>query len=290
MKRLYNQFLQFQLNSNLIISLVAVSLSLATQVQIGDGLQLRPFLLLIFGACFIEYNLHRIVKYYALPGHERQLRYCWLSNNLMITWGLILFSFPVIIYSLINANQASILVFSVSAGIALSYSIPLQSFFGKLSLRNIPYLKTFLVALVWTFITVLIPAMESDRKFTYDTIIFIAAGRFLLIFSLALLFDIRDIEPDSEAAIQTIPIALGKRPVIKLVTGLLILFVFINLFNPAINGINYQFIAALLFALFLNFLVYSHKIRVSPYYYTVFLDGSLFVYSVLVIIGWLIFA
>lgn len=289
MKRLSNLFLQFLLNSNLIISLAAVSLSLATQVLIGAGPRLQPCLLLIFGACMTEYNLHRLMKYYVLPGHDRKLPFNRLSENLKFTRSITFLSLLILAVSFVFLAPHSKWVFSISAMITLLYSIPSEGLAGKLSLRKVPFLKTFLVAVVWAIITVLIPFTESYTSVAKETIAWIFAGRFLLIFSLALLFDMRDIETDEENGIQTIPVALGQKRTLQVVTALVVLFVFTTLIYSGLIGFNFHLISALLFAYYMLLVVKSPRARSSSYYYPLYLDGSLIVYSLPVIIGWLIF-
>ncbi len=48
--------------SNIFISLAAVSLTIETQVQLGLNPQWQPYLLFIFFAVLFEYNLHRLLS------------------------------------------------------------------------------------------------------------------------------------------------------------------------------------------------------------------------------------
>lgn len=288
MKDRFQTFLQILLHNNLILSLAAASLCLVTQVQTGMNPRFHVFHLLIFSATMCEYNLHRFLKFYELPKPDQLKKYKWLSANLMLVWGIAITAVFILAISFFFMSPGTKLVLIASFLLTMLYSFPLKGQAGKLSLRRVPYLKTFVVAIVWTTITVLIPAMELSGKLTFDAFSWIFAGRFLLIFALALLFDIRDIESDTGSGLMTIPVALGQKRTQYLVTGLLILVVMIALGLAVEYGNYYNLFASLLISVILIFFVYCRQCKASPYYYTIFLDGSMVLYSILVLLGWFI--
>lgn len=71
------------------------------------------------------------------------------------------------------------------------------------SLRSIPYLKIFVITIVWTIITLgkQIVLMEPMQ----------IVGRFLWIFSITIPFDIRDVSKDKILGLKTIPMLLGVK-------------------------------------------------------------------------------
>ncbi|NTW26066.1 MAG: UbiA family prenyltransferase [Lentimicrobium sp.] len=288
MKGLYEDFLRVLLHSNLIIAFAAVSLSLVTQIQLGFSPQFHAFHLLIFSACIAEYNLHRLLKFYAINQNSRHDNYNWLSENLLFSWLFTLASLIILLISFLFVSAGVKWIFLGSGLIALLYSLPGKGWAAGFSLRKVPYLKTFLVALVWTSITVLIPATE----FTVEAganLMLIFAGRFLFVFSLALLFDIRDIEADRSAGIKTIPGMLGKAKTLELFAVLLFLFPLISLILSGFSGYYFLSASALMISVYLELVVNCRSCRNSAFYYPVFLDGSMILYSLMVITGWLIF-
>ena len=94
------------------------------------------------------------------------------------------------------------------AALALLYSWPLGRWHGRSrALREVPLLKIFLIAGVWSAITVGLPTLALHRPLAE------AAGllgqRFCLVLALAIVFDIRDLSRDRAAGTRTFPVVLG---------------------------------------------------------------------------------
>ena len=94
------------------------------------------------------------------------------------------------------------------AALALLYSWPLGRWRGRSrALREVPLLKIFLIAGVWSAITVGLPTLALHRPLAE------AAGllgqRFCLVLALAIVFDLRDLSRDRAAGTRTFPVVLG---------------------------------------------------------------------------------
>jgi 4-hydroxybenzoate polyprenyltransferase len=281
-------FLRFFLHGNFIPAVAAVSLSLVTQVQLGFAPEFYPFHLLIFAAGVAEYNLHRLLKFYAVEKSSRPEKYHWLSENLLSGWFITTISLIILLISFLFVGAAVRGVFLVSGFITLFYSLPVKGWPANFSLRRLPFFKTFILAFVWSSITVLIPAVHITFEPGYE-IVQIFTGRFIFIFSLALLFDIRDTEADQSAGIKTIPVVFGETLTRRLAVILLFLFPLCSLVLSDISGKYYLSASAIILSLFLTMLVNCRSCRKSNLYYPVFLDGSMIFYSFTVIAGWMAF-
>src|SRR6476661_2117674 len=110
------------------------------------------------------------------------------------------------------------------AALALLYSWPLLKWRGRRrALREVPLLKVFLIAGVWSLVTVGLPLLARHLPLAE------AAGllgqRFFLVLALALVFDIRDYSRDRRAGIYTFPgvlgVARGAAPAAVLLPALL---------------------------------------------------------------------
>jgi len=95
------------------------------------------------------------------------------------------------------------------AALALLYSWPLGRWGGQArALREVPLLKGFLIAGVWTLVTAGLPLLLLRQRP-------LAAGagllgqRFLLVLALTIVFDIRDYGRDRRAGTRTFPGVLG---------------------------------------------------------------------------------
>ena len=92
--------------------------------------------------------------------------------------------------------------------LALVYSWPLVRWHGqRRALREVPLLKGFLIAGVWSTITVGLPTLALHRPLAEA--LGLLAQRFGLVLALTIVFDIRDLSRDQAAGTRTFPVVLG---------------------------------------------------------------------------------
>ena len=92
--------------------------------------------------------------------------------------------------------------------LALVYSWPLVRWQGqRRALREVPLLKGFLIAGVWSTITVGLPTLVLHRPLAEA--LGLLAQRFGLVLALTIVFDIRDLSRDQAAGTRTFPVVLG---------------------------------------------------------------------------------
>ena len=92
--------------------------------------------------------------------------------------------------------------------LALVYSWPLVRWQGqRRALREVPLLKGFLIAGVWSAITMGLPALALHRPLIEA--LGLLAQRFGLVLALTIVFDIRDLSRDRAAGTRTFPVVLG---------------------------------------------------------------------------------
>jgi len=85
---------------------------------------------------------------------------------------------------------------------SILYQLPILKYKNKrIRLKQISYLKVPLIALVWTIVTILIPILANEINPAQSSLLI--TNRFFFIFSLAIPFDIRDIEQDKKSNTQT---------------------------------------------------------------------------------------
>jgi 4-hydroxybenzoate polyprenyltransferase len=154
-------------------------------------------------------------------------------------------------------------------------------------LRNIPGLKPFLITLVWTLSTVLLPILEAqDLHLTsismHDTTLLIAK-RFLFVGALTIPFDIRDLFEDRRLGVKTIPVLLGEKGAylfcqVMLVGYVILLFLFRD------NGFNLDFFALTSTAILAGWLIFKSKWEKNEYYYFFCMDGVLILQYIILIV------
>jgi len=150
----------------------------------------------------------------------------------------------------------------------------------------IPGLKQFLITLVWTMSTVLLPILEAqDMHLTNislrDTTILLAK-RFLFIGALTIPFDIRDLFEDRESGLKTVPVVVGEKRAYLFCQFLLAGYV-ILLFLYRNNGFNANFFALTATALLAGWLIFKSKWKRNEYYYFFYLDGVLILQFILLL-------
>lgn len=210
----------FLLFSSFFIAFCAVSFCMETNVMLGLPLNSFSFYCFVFGATLVQYNVHYLIKTRAAAGSERFL---WSVRNrkfhvllFCLGCGLILFSFFGF-----RIHHFYILVFL--GLISALYSVPLLPFPNKKRIKDFGFTKIITLSLLWTLVTVWLPVAEF--KYDEKLYFFIFIKRFIFMFVLCLLFDIRDEKIDYEEGIQTIPVRLGKKRSYMLAYASLLIFV-----------------------------------------------------------------
>jgi 4-hydroxybenzoate polyprenyltransferase len=201
--------LGFIIHSNILIALAALSLALATQVQLGLNPKVHPYLAVIFLATLLDYNLHRYLTLFNKPEASRNEKLRWASEHRTLFLALIVSSFIGLVITSFFVKLRILFLLLPLAMLSFLYSYPGNQK-HHFNILKITGMKTFLIALVWTSTTVLIPIFFEEKSFNFTQITFLFAERFSFIFGIAIPFDIRDLETDTLASIKTIPIQFGK--------------------------------------------------------------------------------
>lgn len=102
---------------------------------------------------------------------------------------------------------------------------------GKQGLRARPLAKPMVVALTWTFVTVLLPAPVSDWSNLWGILL----GRSGFVFALALAYDLHDLSYDRKHGLPTLAGRLGEKSTFSLIYAALLLSVIAVAFNLYLN-------------------------------------------------------
>lgn len=111
------------------------------------------------------------------------------------------------------------------------YAVPIyKSGMQWKSLREVPYIKTIIVAIVWSMLCVSCVMVQADM---YPVIvrpqhILLFTINFFFILGLTIPFDIRDMEYDKEAGVKTISHLIGVEKTKKLSIGILVLYMILS--------------------------------------------------------------
>ena len=93
------------------------------------------------------------------------------------------------------------------------------------SLRKLALGKTIFLALIWTYVTTVLPIVTSDLPWLTPFTLFVIS-RFFLVYAICILFDYRDREDDKAAGIRSLITYLSEKNIRTLFTATLLVFGF----------------------------------------------------------------
>ncbi|RFP66297.1 hypothetical protein D0N36_04570 [Hymenobacter lapidiphilus] len=209
----WRQVLNAVLYSSVWLSVAALGLMWATFLFWGVHISVRLGGL-IFAATLFLYNLDSVLPYKhgQLPGATRRKQWIRAHRHQLLALTVAAGAAAGWLY-LTHARLLPLTLFGGHlALISVLYSMPLWRRRGRWwALRDLPLLKVFLIAYVWSAVTVWIPALYLGRDWASPVVLVLFARRFLLILALALVFDIRDYSKDRLTGTRTFPGMLGIR-------------------------------------------------------------------------------
>jgi len=279
------KFFKGLIHSNVYISLAAVFLTVETQIQLGLVPQWRPYLFIIFFATLFEYNLHRLVTLLIVKDAINSEKHAWVRENKKAFYTLVATSTIVFFFVLWIAKTKVLLTLAPIALLTLFYSIPIARSKSYLfRLREVPYLKLFLIAFVWTAVTILLPVVHAEVTFDLTHLLLLFAERFLFILAITVPFDIRDIEADRISNLKTIPILLDKDRSLWVSYTALLGFIALVLLHYSWQKDWSIILPLLMNALITFFLLQSSRMRAQPFYHYGYLDGTMLLQGLLVMV------
>ena len=247
--------------------------------------QWHPYLFIIFFATLFEYNLHRFITVITNKEALNSDKHKWVRENLNGFYLLVFASLVGFISIAFLAKKEVLITLAPIAFLTLFYSIPVlgnkKSIFR---LREIPYLKIFLIAFVWASSTILLPIIQLNNTFNRVQVITMLMERFFFVFAITIPFDIRDMEADKQAGLKTIPILFNEDTSNAIANLSLFIFFLISFFHYQIQNYNSIIgalsISTLTTLLFLN----VNKFKKLTYFYYGILDGTMLLQGLLVLL------
>ena len=274
---------KFIVNSHIFLALAAAWITLATQAQLGLRPQINAFVIMIFLATVFDYNLHRYLTLTSIPESIHNRKNSWASNNFSILKAVIVISFILLTCSLFFVPQNTLYIIMPLAGLTLLYSLAYSKnrWNGYLH-KRIPGVKTVVLAFIWAMSTAYMVAIGFENTQTTSGIFLISIQRFAFIFAIAIPFDIRDMEVDRKSGINTIPIAFGVPGAIQISNISLVIALLASVAGYS-QTTSFVTLAAYILSVGITFIVInSKKLSLFPWYYTVILDGCVFLHGILV--------
>lgn len=272
------------INSNIYISLAAVLLTIETQIQLGMSPQWHAYLFLIFFATLCEYNVHRLITVLINKKALDSEKHKWVKDNLIAFYGLVALSVAGFCIAAFMAKKEVLLTLAPIAALTLLYSVPVYGNKKNIfRLREIPYLKIFMISFTWSATTVLLPLIKTGQAYEMRHVILMLVERFLFVFAITIPFDIRDMDADRVANTKTIPLLLGEKKSMLISYSCVLIFLAISLFHYSIFNQGFIAIAMGISAIStFVFLKWDRAKKLQLYHYAI-LDGTLLLQGILVL-------
>lgn len=271
---------QFLLFTSLFSAACALVLCWATEsLFVEKKIELfSPLHTFVFACTLVVYNVHYLLKkstenlsdQYAWVRKNKQWNYIFLSLGLLLA-AVFMFHLPKFVW------QFCILL----AIFSFAYSLPFLPFKNKHRLKDFGWLKIFLLSIVWTSVTAILPLLYHQQivaHYPFEVVL-----RFVFLFILCLAFDIRDRDVDLEAGIFTIPNKIGLSKTYMLIKILCLLY---GVF-AIVQYLRFGFEGRLIVHLFTILITYCaiHYVRKHPSdkNYLLFVDGQMLLNGLLIL-------
>lgn len=275
------QLINLILYSNLWIGLAAVVMALQTSWLLSKELKLDALAGFVFCATLFVYAIHRIVGLEKVAKFKDKGRYLIIST----------FRSHILIYAVAAAIGTGLFFLQLSLYVQMAVVIPALLSLGyvlpiltqKRRVRDLHFIKIFMIALVWSAVTVGLPFLSSGDLYS-NAITWLFTERMLFIFAITIPFDIRDLQIDQHTQVKTIPNTIG----IQKSKWLAIFALFLSLCCALLNTVNHFYTTETFLRLTISLLIaailvyYSDKVT-HDYYFTGLLDGMMILQFLLVV-------
>jgi len=256
------------------------------QTQNLFGIVDYNFLLFIFASTICSYGFHALVNSTASSTNNREK---WNYKNRKHLFISILLSGMVVMMTSFHYlnNIFPILLAFFSAFI---YSAPNLSFKPFIWLRKIAFGKTIYLALVWTYITAILPLWLQNQNINNQQLLFYVANRFFLVYAICILFDNRDLQSDRLKGVKSIAVFWGSKSLKLIYYSSLITSILMAL-SLNLDGKHLEESIYLVVAPSIGLMLYHKSLKSYDLFYDFGLDGLMMLAAILQIIhlNWLKF-
>lgn len=290
---IHNKFIKLFFFGNYFYGLCAVALSIESALQQYYPLNGLLYYILAFSATVVYYT-----KAYILTEVSEDLsniRSSWYASNRRMMQLNQVFFLVIILFcgsiflmmrwkNILDLNLMEWTLMLIFPLVSTLYYGVNSRFFGKISLRNIGWLKPFIIGFTWAGLVNIYPALYYclDHNLHYDPTWvggFLFIKNFMFITVLCILFDIKDYAMDYNMQLKTLVVKLGLRrtifylilPLCFIGLGSFLLFAFardFSILKILINTIPFILIITV---------SHSMSARRSIFYYLIIIDGLMLV-------------
>jgi 4-hydroxybenzoate polyprenyltransferase len=270
------RFLDFLLYSNIFISICAAGMSVETYFLVRNEIN-WAYIAFVFCATLFLYNFPVFVGDGFSAGYSE--RHFWILGSKK----------PLAVLTAGALTATSIIAYHFPFKFLLSFipiTIPAFAyFFPQTHVRSVTGSKSFVVAIVWTGMTVVYPILlmsvvDFTQALTLENALIVTQNFFFML-PLCIIFNVRDIEYDRNKGVNSLPVRYGVKKTIVICMLSLAMFVAVAMTLPSLGLAR----AGLLFSAAITALLISKASENhSDYYYSLWIDGMILLQALLVIL------
>ena len=210
------------------VALCAAAMGLLSWFEFTGSWWNAPLFIFTVGSTLVIYNLNMISGLEELRefGTDSQ-RHHWCMENEKLMKATLLIGLAMAAGSVWLLNWHIWLFMLPLSLVALAYAAPIvKRKTSKIRIREVGLWKIFLIAIVWTGMTVILPAVDFMGLNQFSNTLSWQMGieRALFILAITIPFDIRDLTNDANKGIRTIPSVMGWKRSVALAEFLLLIF------------------------------------------------------------------
>lgn len=266
MVNVLRRILNFYINSSIHVALAVFSIAWITLMDFNISYDVNV-LYFIFYASITGYNF---VKFFGVAKFYHRSLTKWLKLIQIFSF----LCFVLMCYYGFKLDNNSLMYIGIFAMITFLYAVPFSSrkFFldRENNLRNVAGLKVYVIALVWSGVTVFLPLLNNGYHLLNADVMLTGVQRYIYVIILMLPFEIRDLQYDN-LKLATIPQKLGVNGTKILGVLLGVIFVFLEFLKDSKpdSQIMVSLIAVIISILFVLF----SKKEQGKYYCSFWVEG-----------------
>jgi len=260
--KLLKHFFNFYIDSSIHVSLSVCCLQAMIMIKYCSSIN-NNLLYFTFFSSLLAYNFIKYFKF-VIDNYNN------ISYKIKVIIVISVFSFLSAFFFTFYLSLYEIVLVSFAGIITFLYAIP-TFLISNYNLRATKGLKIYLVALVWTLITVLLPLQfYKDLGLLFILLIFIQIFIYVLIVIIP--FEIRDIDID-DTRLSTIPQKIGIRNTKILGFIMILFFLLIEFLKIKLNVIDNLSLDIFIISFLMIFLIINSKKRQSKFYSSFWVEG-----------------
>jgi 4-hydroxybenzoate polyprenyltransferase len=261
---------EFFIYSNIYVSVCVVALCQSTAIVLGiSQCRILPF---VFFSTLFAYNFQRLIRFN--PNKMQASHLKWMTKHRNFIVSITIISMLLSIYYAFNLSTTALFFLIPASIISLLYPLKLFSVESeKISLRELPYLKIFLIAVVWSIVSVCLVIEEHTMLFSLDVLL-LFLSRFCFVIAITIPFDIRDLKCD-DFSLKTIPQLYGEEKAKTIAFYSLAAFELFSIIHFFIGDFSIFILLALLLCSVLTaILIFKSSQEKNTFYFSFWVEGA----------------